>query len=389
MKTQPLFKVHIPVEEALAEMRKVFESGFINEGEQVTQLTTEMQKVFGENTCLLNSCTSALTLSLRLAGVESGDWVISTPMTCVATNTPIVTAGAFPIWADIDPKTGCIDPASVEKLLSSRPKKHRYKAVMAVDWAGNPCDLQSLEMICAKAGIKLIQDAAHAMGATIDDKQVSEFADYTCYSLQAIKHITTGDGGILVCKDAKDFERAKQMKWFGINREHAKDAQGNWKGQHWDFDITEAGYKFNMNNVSAAIGLAQLPHMNKILSGHRGSAEVLNVAFANDEFIQPLMSYSGAKSAHWVYTVLVKDKRIDRDKLVASLNDAGIKAGLVHVPNHHYTCFKDFYKDLPGVDDFSSRQFSLPCGWWLDTEDLIHMISATRTLCEEMVKVEK
>lgn len=375
----PLFKVHVDADKTLDQIKSVFESGFINEGTQVTQLTDGLKGVLkADNLILVNSCTSALTLALKLAGVGSGNDVVSTPMTCVATNTPIIASGARIVWADVDPAHGMLTAASIDAAITPHTK-----AVMVVAWAGNPPDLQEIRRVCYNRGVPLILDAAHAFGATINQQPIHEWADYTCYSFQAIKHFTTGDGGALVCKSVNDHQRSKSLKWFGLDRDKAKDAQGNWKGQQWDVDIIEPGFKFNMNNVAAAIGLAQLPHISSIVHKHRSNAALYEKLLTNCQPIEKNRSLGG-ESSHWVYSVRIVPERckLTRDELLKHLNDRGVMAGVVHVPNDTYTCFKRFKKDLPGVRKFAAEQFSLPCGWWLDENDIEHIACVLKEIVE-------
>lgn len=380
MKTYPLFKAHIPTDEALEQIRTVFESGYINEGVQVTQLTNELKKILSaENLVLTNSCTSALTLALKLADVGPGDEVITTPMTCVATNTPIANLGATLVWADVIPMHGMIDPFSVMNKITERTK-----AIIAVAWAGSPPSLFLLSKMCKAFNIKLILDAAHAFGAQYKNKPIHKWADYTCYSFQAIKHFTTGDGGALICNDDSDYTRSKALKWFGLDRDKTKDEKGNWKGQQWDTDVEEAGYKFNMNNVSAAIGLSQIKHISKILDCHRNNAKLYDELFKDFTAVKSTVQPAGGESSSWVYTMIVEPTRstLQRDELLKILNAEGIMAGLVHVPNDMYTAFVSSKSDLPGVREFSNNQFSLPCGWWLSEDDVRHIAKRVKELTQ-------
>jgi dTDP-4-amino-4,6-dideoxygalactose transaminase len=368
-KSYPLFRVHIPTESALRKVKEVFSSGFINEGEQVTELTKKLsERMKTDKLILLNSCTSALTVALKLAGVGPGDEVITTAMTCVATNIPIKNLGATIVWADIDVLDGMIDAYNVVDKITPKTK-----AVMAVAWAGTPPALAALKALCKAHNVKLILDAAHAFDATYRDLPVHEWADYTCYSFQAIKHFTTGDGGGLVCNDNVDYERSKALKWFGIDRDASKDDKGNWKGQHWDVDIPEVGWKFNMNNVSAAIGLAQLPLIDGLIATHRHNAQLYANHFKGHySVVHGLNCPPGGNSSYWVYTMLIENGH-DRDELLLALNNDGIHAGVVHVPNHDYTCFADSKVPLPGVEKFAQNQFSIPCGWWMSDNDVAYV----------------
>ena len=374
----PLFKVHMP-KEALENIKNVFDSGFINEGEQVTTLTDMLcDKLGSKRLVLLNSCTSALTLALKLAGVGPGDEVISTPMTCVATNTPIISLGAKIVWADIDPIDGMIDGSDVRKKITDKTK-----AIIAVAWAGNSPNLTMLYDMCKIRGIKLICDAAHAFGATYSGTPIASWADFTCFSFQAIKHFTTGDGGALICRSETDYKRSKALKWFGLDRDAAKDAQGNWKGQQWDVDIAETGFKFNMNNVQAAIGIAQIPYIDGLIEKHRSNASLYHTCFENYTKLVPAGHKSNDGSSFWVFTMLLKSDKITRDELLKRLNDEGIAAGVVHIPNDSYTCFKESITNLPGVREFSNCQLSLPCGWWLEDTDVVHIAQRVQAIINE------
>lgn len=375
----PMFKVHMPVEAAMAQIRTVLESGFVNEGLQVSEFLAALQARMGEkNVVLMNSCTSALTVAYRLCGVGPGTEVITTPMTCVATNTPIVNLGATPVWADIDPTTGSLDAADVERRITPRTR-----AIVCVAWAGSPCDLEALGAVAKRRNLPLIQDAAHAFAATWNGQSISKFADYTCYSFQAIKHLSSGDGGALVCRDDGKFALARKLKWFGYDRDAHKDAKGEWKGQRWSADIEpgEVGFKFNMNNVAAAIGLAQLPYIDGIIEAHRRNARVYSQIFANSPTIRPLDVPHQAVSSHWVFTTLLADDKVDRDGVMQRANDEGIGLGQVHLPNDIYSAFKDQKTELPGVQRFADRQISFPCGWWLSEADCRTIAERTLELC--------
>lgn len=356
----PLFKVHVApgVSEAVA---RVLESGYIGQGQEVEKFETELAPWMGSRPLTTNSGTSALHLALHLAGAGPGSEVISTPMTCFATNAPIVARGASIRWADIDPRTGNIDPGDVERKITSKTK-----AVVCVDWGGTPCELFALVEICRSRGVALIEDAAHAFGAVYRGYPVGSVVDFTAFSFQAIKHLTTVDGGALTCRRETDLRRGKLLRWYGIDRE------GKRKDLRCEEDILEAGYKFHMNDVSAAIGRAQLPEIPTILHRHRNNADFYRMALSDLKRVRLLKLHGDRVSSYWIFTILVDD----RPGFQAAMEKKGVMVSQVHVRNDHHTAMLAFRSSLPGVDEFASRQISIPVGWWVTPEDREDVVRA-------------
>ena len=308
-----------------------------------------------------NSCTAALDLALHLAGVGAGDEVITTPQTCTATTGVIVNRGAVPVWADVDALTGLIDPASVARLVTPKTR-----AVMAVDWAGRPCDYAGLRS--AAPVLPIIQDAAHRGPTPIGDTH----GDYVAWSFQAIKFLTTVDGGALLCPDAATTERARLLRWFGLDRRSSADfrcAQ----------DIAEAGFKYHMHDVAAAIGLANLPAARTAALAQRARAARYNRALAGLPGL--LVPPHDEACDYWLYTVLVDD----RADFEAHLNRAGVATSQVHARNDAHTAFRHANGRatarvrMPGLEAFARRQVSIPVGWWLTDADEAAVIEAVTT----------
>lgn len=357
----PLFKVFMP-ESVIKPLKQVLFSGYIGEGPRVEQFEQMLAPWFGcDNVLALNNGTSALHLALRLAGVESGDEVISTPMTCSATNEPILAAGAKIIWADIDPWTANIDPKDVARKINPKTK-----AIMCVHWGGYPCDLDELNDIAVKHNIKIIEDACHAFGSTYHDKPIGSHCDFACFSFQAIKHMTTVDGGALVCKSKSDRERGRLLRWYGIDRKCPRTAM------RCEADIKEWGYKFHMNDVTAAIGIEQLKYVSDTISKHRSNALKYDQAFENLQAVRPLKYNKDRLSSYWLYTVRAKD----RPRFMEYMKSKAITVSQVHVRNDGHTMCSKFKTSLPGVDDFVSEQVSIPVGWWLTPDNLQHIINS-------------
>lgn len=344
----PLFKVYM-AEDAPEQAARVLRSGYIGQGPEVEAFEDELQ-VFWESPVrplTLNSGTTAISLALHLCGVGPGDEVISTPMTCTATNLPILHTGARIVWADVDPETGLIDPADVDRKVTTWTK-----AIVAVDWSGARCDYERLRSF----GVPVIQDAAHNLLYALPG------GDYTCYSFQAIKHLTTGDGGALLVPP-EQYERARLLRWYGLDRT---------KGDSFrcSQDITEGGWKAHMNDVAAAIGRANLKKAGKMARTQGIHAFLLSQYLAGHPSM--LLPPPDECSAWWLYTVRVQDP----SGFIRHMEAHGIAASPVHRRNDALTCFAAFQSDLPGVTEFSSHEVAIPCGWWLTSDDLSHIVDA-------------
>ncbi|MHA2218666.1 MAG: DegT/DnrJ/EryC1/StrS family aminotransferase, partial [Candidatus Hodarchaeales archaeon] len=318
----PLFKVHMP-ETVTDSLSKVFDSGMITEGE----FSDKFEIKFGDfidnnNTCLVNSCTSALTLAYRMCDLKPGDEIIVTPLTCMATNEPAHLMGAKLVWADIDPSTGNICPDSVRERITSKTK-----IISAVHWAGQPFEIDEINEIAKQCGAKVVEDAAHALGASYKGKLIGSHSDYTCFSFQAIKHLTTGDGGAISCLNKEEADRIRKLRWFGLDR--------NFKGSKWTQDIYESGYKFHMNNINASIGLEQMKHIDEIINKHKKNSLFFDEHINNNK-IEKLKRNSYSESASWIYTLKCKNRNKFQDYLLKN----GIQSDPVHVRNDKYSVFK-------------------------------------------------
>jgi len=368
----PLFRVHMPPEEELLPaLRDVLYSGQVGQGPKVEEFEAALAPVAGNrNVLAVNSGTSALQLALRLAGARGGS-VVTTPMTCAATVLPVLAEGARPVWADIDPATGNIDPLDAERKLAADTR-----AVLAVHWGGQPCDMTALMDLGARHGVPVIVDAAHALGAQWAGEPVgSPAADFTCFSLQAIKHITTIDGGILTTRDAGNYRRGKLLRWYGIDRD-AEQADARVAA-----DIGDWGYKFHMNDVAATIGLAQLRHLPGILAAHRGNAAFYDDALCGLVQAAPARRYS--EGAWWLYTLLWRDGG-QRAAFQAFMRAAGIQVSRVHGRLNRLTCFREYAAGpLPGVDEFFERECCIPVHWALTEADRRAVAGAVTEFAEK------
>ncbi len=364
-KTIPLFKVFMPGD-VMKSLREVLFSGYVGEGPKVREFERRLAPWLGtDNILALNNGTSSLQLALRLAGVGPGDEVISTPMTCAATNMPVLATGARVVWADIDPWTGNISPESVERKITPGTR-----AIICMHWGGYPCDIEKLNAVAARRKVKLIEDACHAFGSSYRGRPVGSRSDYAAFSFQAIKHLTTVDGGALTCRSRDDRERGRLLRWYGIDR----TAPGG--DLRCESDIEEFGYKFHMNDVAAAIGIEQLRHARGNIEKRRRNARIFDAAFAGLGRVRALRREADRESSFWLYTLRVEERR----RFMEHMSDAGITVSRVHARNDRHTVFKSSTAPLPGVDEFAAEQVSIPVGWWLAKRDIDRIIDAVRSL---------
>lgn len=350
----PLFKVRMSGWAGL-ETTKVLESGFIGQGPKVEEFEDLLWKELGSTTrpVTVDSCTSAIDLALELIGVGPGDEVICTPQTCFASNVGPIHRHATIRWADIDPITGLIDPESVKPLINDKTK-----AIVCVNWAGKIADYKSLKSF----GIPVIEDAAHTWDIFGTDKVRG---NYICYSFQAIKYLTTGDGGILICDNIDKEEEARLLRWFGLDRT---------KGQSFRCtqNITKAGFKYHMNDIAATIGICNIPQARDSVIKQKYNSKVIIDNVNNDNLILPEWDED---CSYWLFSMHVKNRR--KAEFTKYMEEKGISVSPVHYRNDFYTCTEQFKeRELPGTTKFDETQICIPNGWWLTDNELSDIIQA-------------
>jgi perosamine synthetase len=357
----PLFKVFMsPREQLLPRLADVLYGGQISEGQPVAEFERQFAKFVGQSNALsFYSGTATLHTALVLAGVGPGDEVISTAMTAEPTNLAILHAGGKPVWSDVIPDNGNMDAASVESMITPRTK-----AILAVHYGGIPVNLQALHDVAARWNIPVIEDAAHALGARYAGRLIGAHSQFVMYSLQAIKHMTTVDGGMLVCRDPGDIPRGRRFRWFGMDRTASRT----------DVDITGIGYKYHMNNVNAVIGQVQLAHIAPVIARHIENGKWFDKALQNIDGLRLCRWDILAEPSYWFYTVLAQR----RDDLMAALSSRGIDCSMAHRRNDLHSIFKSSRRPLPGLDSFYSSMLHIPCGWWVTDEQREYIAQSLR-----------
>jgi dTDP-4-amino-4,6-dideoxygalactose transaminase len=366
-----LFKVFM-AESAAAEVGKVLNSGYIGQGPKVDEFESILKTRFNHDYLLtLNSGTSALHLAIHLLkkpyvnhntswpGLEPGDEVLATPLTCTASNWPILANGLNIKWVDIDPTTMNIDLDDLARKITPKTK-----VIMLVHWGGYPNDLDKIKQIQENAlkmyGFKpaVIEDGAHSFGSTYKNKPIGTHGNITMYSLQAIKHINSVDGGLLLLPHNELYKRGKLARWYGIDREN------NRKDFRCEADVEEWGYKFHMNDVCATVGMENLKHVDSIISKHKQNAAFYDKNLIDTPGVTLLKRHEGHDSSFWIYSMLVEN----REGFYKWMNECGIVVSQVHERNDKHTCVQNYRSQLPSLDETIGKLVSIPVGWWVTEE---------------------
>jgi dTDP-4-amino-4,6-dideoxygalactose transaminase len=367
----PLFKVAMS-ESAPRLVETVLLSGYVGQGPKVADFERALAARIGNpNVATVNSATSGLHLALHLVtgGVADGRGeVLTTPMTCTATNWPILANGLRIRWVDVDPATMNIDLDDLARKISPATR-----AIVLVHWAGYPVDLDRLRKVLDRAeqtcGVRpmVIEDCAHAWGATYRGLPLGNHGNISVFSFQAIKHLTCGDGGLMVLPNDDLERRARLLRWYGIDREaHAKFTFKN--------DIPEPGFKFHMNDINASIGLANLEHVDEIVRKHRNNAGYFDAELSDVPGLELTERSPDREPSFWIYTIKVED----RDGFMRKMDEAGVMVSQVHERNDIYSCVREFVSVLPGLDSVCDRMVSIPVGWWLSEDDRAHIVSTIK-----------
>ena len=377
----PLFKVFMD-KTAIEESNKVLSSGYVTQGPVVENFENKLKSFFNEDlVTTTNSATSALHLvmhmlktnglgpeKIKVTGNE--DHILTTPLTCTATNWPILLNDINLRWVDVDESNCNMDLDDLEEKLNENTK-----AVLLVHWGGFPIDLNKLKKIQDdfnnKFGFKfvIIEDCAHAFGSKFNDKLIGSFSNISTFSFQAIKHLTSVDGGCVIFNDQDDFERSKLLRWYGIDRNE------NRKDFRCEADISEIGFKFHMNDVNASIGLANLePVVNDLLPIHISNGNFYNDKLKNIQGVE-LMDYtSQLEIPYWIYTIKVKN----RQEFMKYMDKKNIVTSRVHERNDIHSAVSKYVESLPNLDKLIDEMVCIPVGWWVSEESRDYIVKCIK-----------
>jgi dTDP-4-amino-4,6-dideoxygalactose transaminase len=374
---QPLFG-----EEEKKEVLAALDSGWVTLGPRTKQFEEDFAKYVGAKYAVaVSSCTAGLYLALLAAGIGEGDEVITTVLTFAATANTIIHTGARPVFIDVDPKTLNIDPALIEKKITKKTK-----ALMIMHYGGQSCDMTAIKKIALKHKLLIIEDAATAVGTEWKGKKIGCIGDLTVFSFHAIKNMSTGDGGMVTTNSRKLADEMTILRLHGMSKDAWKrhTATGNWR-----YDVVAPGYKFNMTDIQAAIGIHQLKKLDKFIKIRQKYAKMYDRGFAKTpEITVPFVDERG-RHARNLYTVFVdtSNLKIDRDQLVQELKKEQVGANVYYMPLFELSFFRDSLKLNPKEYPVSAEVFpqmlTLPIYPKMTEEDVKYVIQTLNSIIEK------
>lgn len=339
----PVFRPSMGDEEIEA-VAAVLRSGWIGLGPKTKEFEEEFARYIGTRYAVaVNSATAALHLALKAMGIEGGE-VVTTPMTFVSTSHAILYNDATPVFCDIEPDTLNIDAGKIEGCLSEKTK-----AILVVHYGGYPVDMDRVLEIAKANNLKVIEDVAHGCGGEYKGEKLGSVGDIGCFSFHAVKNLATGDGGMITTDDPEVYGRLMKLRWLGITKDTWSREEKDTKKYSWYYDVEELGYKYHMNDITAALGLVQLKKLDRMNLRRGEISKAYSDAFAGSGIEVPAIKPYMTRPAYHNYVIKVGN----RDELNDRLKLAGISSGVHYIPLNHY----DMYKKFPGATPVSSQVY--------------------------------
>jgi len=354
----PLFKAYHSneIEDAVV---GVLRSGQIAAGPVVAKFEDRFESLIGRpNVVATSDMTNALVITLKMVGAKPGKSVATIAFACLSTNSAIAMVGAEPLWVDIVPETMSMCPRDLESKITKDTV-----AVILYHVAGYPAQLSEIVEICRNAGVPLIEDCNNSLGAKFNNQPVGNLGDYAVFSFYPNRQINAIDGAAIVCPDSESAQIARSQRRFGVDYSKFRDNRGEINPR---VDVLMAGVSAPFNQLSAAVGLAQietLPERHKLV---RRNAIMLKNNLAGAENLMVVKPVIGSDPIYWCFLVLAKQ----RDELLLRLKSANIDCSIMHCRNDIYSCFKTGMAKLPGTEYVMEHILALPCGWWLTENDM-------------------
>jgi len=361
--------------EEIKEVVNTLKSGWLTMGPKTIEFEKLIAKYLGvKHAIAVNSCTAGLHLSLIALGIGEGDEVITTPYTFASTGNVIVHTGAKPVFVDIDRKTYNIDPEKIKKVITQRTK-----AIIPVHYAGQSCDMKEIMKIAKKNNLFVIEDAAHAIGAEYKGKKIGAFATTTSFSFYVTKNITTGEGGAVTTNADKLANKLRALRLHGISRDTWKrySEKGNWY-----YKIDDCGWKYNMTDIQAALGICQIKKLDRFIKIRRKYAQIYNKELKKIDGIIIPYERSNRKHVYHLYPILLEN--YDRDRFIKKMHKKGIGCSVHFIPLHLHPFYEKTFGvrkgDFPNAEWVYAREVSLPLYPKLSEEEIYSVINCIKSI---------
>ncbi|MDW8051855.1 MAG: UDP-4-amino-4,6-dideoxy-N-acetyl-beta-L-altrosamine transaminase [Armatimonadota bacterium] len=355
---------------------EVLRSGWLTTGQRARQFEQEFCAYTGaEYAVAVSSCTAAMHIALAAWGIGKGDEVITTPLTFCATIEAIEYVGATPVLVDIDPETANIDPNRIESAITPRTR-----AILPVHYGGLPCEMDAIMALAARYNLLVLEDAAHAAGATYKGRKIGTIGHATAFSFYANKNMTTGEGGMITTNDAELADKCRILSLHGISRDAWKryTATGSWY-----YEVQALGFKYNMPDILAAIGICQLRKLDALNARRQQIAAQYHRAFSEMDFLTPFPLKLPTDRTHvWhLYTILLNldALRIGRDQFIEELKARNVGVSVHYIPIHYHPHYRSYgwrKGDFPNAESYYARTISLPLYPAMSDSDAAYVIEA-------------
>ncbi|MCM8832252.1 MAG: DegT/DnrJ/EryC1/StrS aminotransferase family protein [Candidatus Omnitrophica bacterium] len=361
---------------------EVLNSGWLTSGPKTIEFEQALKKYIGcKFVKVLNSCTSALNLALLSLNLKKTDQVITTPFTFCATVNAIIHAGAKPIFADIDKDTFNIKPEYIEKKITKKTK-----AILVMHYGGLPCDMDEILEISKKYKLAVIEDAAHALGSQYHGKKIGSLQTTSCFSFHATKTLTTAEGGAIATANKKIFDFINKAYFHGIDIQSWQRQ----KNQSWQYKVTYPGFKYNLSDILAAIGLEQIKELDNFIKKREKIASLYTEAFKNNEFISYQKVTPNKKHSYYLYSMLLNLEKlsIDRNRFIEELKKRNIHTSVHFIPIYKHPAYKKFFtkndlKQLKNTEYVYQRIVSLPIYPLLTKNQINYVISSINDIIKK------
>ena len=362
-------------EEDIEEVVKVLKSDWITSGPKTKEFEDALCKYVGcKHAVAVNSGTSALDIAVKTLNLPENSEIITTPFTFVATSNSILYNNCKPVFADIKKETRNINPEEIRKKITEKTR-----AIIYVDYAGYPCDIEEIKEIAEESNLYLIEDASHSLGAEYKDKKIGNFADMTIFSFHPVKHITTGEGGAVVTDNSEFHETLKMLRNHGIDKS-ALDRYGPKAG--WAYDLKFLGRNYRITDFQAALGISQLKKLNEFIKRRGEIGMMYSRAFEDMPEIETPTVKPYVKHAWHIYTVLLNN--MNRDTFFSGMRERNVGVNVHYIPIYRFSYYQEHFnfdlKDFPVTEEVFGKIITLPLFPKMEDEEVLYVTDAVKRL---------